>query len=274
MKDLLKAGLDERAMKTLFALSERRMLWQCKWDKRFCYYVYVPANRTGESEPSRIFVCIHGTGRRYETAQYEVYCDFAEAHNCIILFPIFPGGAVQEDNYNDYKLIVSDGFRYDELLLAMIDEVAQRYGNVDTDKFFLVGHSGGGQFVNRFLFLHPERLLGAVISAPGRPTYLDKERDYYWGIKDWKNIFGEEIQFEKLKQVPVMMAVGELDKKYIGDSPYGVTRNERILSLKKNFEENGISVEFFIIPGMEHVFTVREGLEKQCEFCSRILKTE
>ena len=274
MEDLLKAGLDDRAMQNLFGLSERRMLWQCKWDNRFCYYVYVPASRVNASKPSKVFVCIHGTARRYETEQYQVYCNFAEVNNCVILFPVFPGGAVEENNYNDYKLIVSSGFHYDELLLAMIDEIAKRYGNIDTDKFFLVGHSGGGQFVNRFLYLHPDRILGTVISAPGRQTYLDKNKDFYWGIRNWADVFEKEICMEALRKVPVMLAVGELDQKYIGESPYGSNRRERMASLKKNFEENGISTEFFIIPGMEHAFTVREGFEKQCEFCSRILKTE
>ena len=113
-----------------------------------------------------------------------------------------------------------------------------------------------------------------MISAPGRPTYLDKNKDFYWGIRNWADVFEKEICMEALRKVPVMLAVGELDQKYIGESPYGSNRRERMASLKKNFEENGISTEFFIIPGMEHAFTVREGFEKQCEFCSRILKTE
>ena len=47
-----------------------------------------------------------------------------------------------------------DGIRYDLILLDMIEDMAKRYPGVHTDQFFMFGHSGGGQFVNRFLLAH------------------------------------------------------------------------------------------------------------------------
>ena len=66
--------------------------------------------------------------------------------------------------------------QFDQILLDMIDDMAKRYPGVETDKFFLFGHSGGGQFVNRFLFAHPEKLRACAIGAPGRPTFLNRTR--------------------------------------------------------------------------------------------------
>lgn len=47
-------------------------------------------------------------------------------------------------------------------------------------------------------YLHPDRLAAVSISAPGRPTFLDWEKDYYWGVKDWKELFGTEIDLEAM----------------------------------------------------------------------------
>ena len=64
------------------------------------------------------------------------------------------------------------------MILSMIDELAGRFP-IDTDKIYLYGWSGGGQFVHRFLYVHLERLVAVVIGASGRPTYYSPYDDYY-----------------------------------------------------------------------------------------------
>ncbi|KAK9234061.1 hypothetical protein V1525DRAFT_414306 [Lipomyces kononenkoae] len=68
--------------------------------------------------------------------------------------------------------------RYDLLLLAILDEVSLRCPAIDTSKVLLTGFSGGGQFVHRFTYLHPERLLAVNVGAPGSVTYLDDNRPW------------------------------------------------------------------------------------------------
>lgn len=272
-ENILDKGLSESAKNNLLGNADRRMLWQCRLDRRFSYYVYVPESiSSADGDPRPVFIFIHGTGRRYETEQYAVYKKFAEQNNCAILFPVFPGGVTDPNDFNDYKLIVSDGFRYDTILLAMVEEMAQRYSNIRTDRFFLAGHSGGGQFVNRFLYLHPDRLFGASIGAPGRPTYLDPERDYYIGIKNWDAVFGQPIDYEALKKVPVQLVVGENDTRFIGEFPYGTTRRERMDALKQNLEQYGLKVEKEIVSGMEHSLSGADAYGLPCNFCAELLK--
>lgn len=248
------------------------MLWQCRLDPRFSYYVYVPESIAAAKDgPRPVFVFIHGTGRRYETEQYAVYKEFAEKNRCAVLFPLFPGGVTAPDDFNDYKLIANHGYRYDALLLAMVQELAERYGNLRTDRFFLAGHSGGGQFVNRFYYLHPDRLFGVSIGAPGRPTYLDPERDYFIGTKNWAEVFGTELNYETLKEVPVQLVVGEKDAKFIGEFPYGTTRRERMAALQNNLESYGIKTEMNIVGGMEHSLSGREAFRLPCDFCAALL---
>ena len=143
-------------------------------------------------------------------------------------------------------------------LLDMIDDMAKRYPGVETDKFFLFGHSGGGQFVNRFLFAHPEKLRACAIGAPGRPTFLNPDEDYFWGTRDFKNYFGHDVDLAAVQKVPVLVIVGENDTKFIGDSPYGDNRVARMKSLQKNLQDHGVHTELTILPGFAH-----EGGEKE-----------
>ena len=148
----------------------------------------------------------------------------------------------------------------------MVEDMANRYPGIHTDRFFLFGHSGGGQFTNRFLFAHPDRLLAVSIGAPGRPTFLDLNEDYFWGVRDFKEYFGKSVDIEAVKQIPVQITVGENDTKFIGDSPYGTNRVERMKSLQKNLEDWGVKTELQILPGFGHEGGERERVRTAQEF--------
>lgn len=95
----------------------------------------------------------------------------------------------------------------------MIDEVAQRWPGIETEKFYLIGFSGGGQFVSRFFYLHSDRLLGLSIGAPGTVTSLDRSLEWPRGIKDVEEKFdGLTVDFGALRSVEhVQLLVGEQD---------------------------------------------------------------
>ncbi|PST34454.1 alpha/beta hydrolase family protein [Enterocloster lavalensis] len=265
---VLDANLTDEMKQNLFGNAYLNMLWHCKSDPRFHYWVHLPDYYYEDKDkPYRLMVVIHGTGCRLE-GYMKAAAEFADANHMAVLAPVFPGGLIIDDDFNSYKLLNCDGVRYDLALLSMVDEMAKRYPGVETEKFFLFGHSGGGQFTNRFLFAHPERLAAAAIGAPGRPTFLNFEEDYFWGVRDFKKQFDKELDQEAVKQVPVLMVVGALDTKFIGDSPYGTCRVERLESLKKNFEDHGIYVEMEILPGIEHV----DGDVDRIRACSAFFK--
>ena len=148
----------------------------------------------------------------------------------------------------------------------MIEDMAKRYPGVHTDQFFMFGHSGGGQFVNRFLLAHTARLKACYIGAPGRPPFLNPDEDYFWGIRDFKDYFGYDVDLEAVKKVPVLISVGELDNKFIGDSPYGDNRVARMKSLQKNFQEHGVHTELTILPGFAHEAGEKERVQAAQKF--------
>ena len=250
--DILDQGLSAEARKNLYMGSELLMMWHCKADPRFSYHTYIPEGAVSCTEKKyRVMSFVHGTGRTIEEYR-ELFKDFAERNNLVLIFPMFPGGLKGDDDFNSYKLLAYDEIRYDDIFLKMVDELAERFPVIDTEKIFLYGWSGGGHFVHRFLYTHPERLAAVMPGAPGRPTYIDDTLDFYWGTRNFEEIFGEPLDLQAMRKVPVRLLIGELDTKYVGESPYGTTRMERIRNLEKNYKEHGLNVSLEIIPGIGH----------------------
>ena len=262
----LSAGLTPEMKKNLFGNAYLNMLWHCPSDPRFHYWVHLPDCYYEEENPSyQLLVIIHGTGCEIES-YLRAAKGLADQNHVALLAPMFPGGLIDREDFNSYKLLSCDGVRYDQILLSMIDDMKKRYPGVQADRFFMFGHSGGGQFTNRILFAHPERLKAVSIGAPGRPTFLNFEEDYFWGVRDFEKYFDKKLDLEAVRKIPVQLTVGELDNKYIGDSPYGYNRVERMKSLKANLEENGLSVSLEILPGLGHLNGEKERVQTAQKF--------
>jgi len=238
-------------------------LFASQVDQRFSYCLYVPQDVDPDgSETYPLAVIVHGTLRSAQ-AYRDAFADFAETHRCVILAPLFPCGIIEPGDLNNYKWIKFHDIRFDHLLLGMVDEIAGKYP-VDGSKFLLFGFSGGGQFVHRFFYLHPERLLGVSIGAPGKVTLLDTSRDWWPGVRDIEQQFGKPLNWDAMRQVAVQMVVGgaDVEEWEINDpnSPMwvegadvaGRNRVERLKTLKGSFEQAGIPVRFDVVPGVAH----------------------
>jgi dienelactone hydrolase len=224
-------------------------------DQRFSYCLYVPTAHQSTKVPLPLVVVVHGTNRtaeRYRT----MFRDFAEEHSCVVLAPLFPAGIVEAGDLHGYKKILSHGIRYDQVLLDIVAEVGGRY-RVDTGRLYVHGFSGGGQFVHRFAYLHPDRLAALSIGAPGRVTRINPDVPWWQGTADIAERFGVELDLPALRRVPVQMIVGaaDLETWEIAEPDVdagGDTRVERLTALRDNFEDHGISVRFDLIPEMAH----------------------
>src|SRR3989337_879487 len=96
----------------------------CQTDPRFSYCLYVPERVT---PAPTLVVYVHGTERN--AAWYrDALIPFADARDCVIIAPLFPAGLIEPDDLDNYKNICFHGIRFDHVLLAMLDEVEQRYG--------------------------------------------------------------------------------------------------------------------------------------------------
>ena len=234
-------------------------------DPRFSFTTYVPRTYREITDPLPVLVAVHGTGRRVERMRDEL-ADFAELHGVVVLAPLFPVGIGGPDDVDNYKGILFEGIRYDELLLSMLAQAAKRW-RLDTDRVLLAGFSGGGQFAHRFTYLHPERVRAVSIGAPGRVTLPD---DAPWphGLGGVVEIFGSSVDLSRIETVPTQVVVGADDHASemlaaMAQDPReawaGTTRVERAERLASGLSACGAPVELTIVPGAGHDFRAVSG---------------
>lgn len=236
-------------------------MFACQYDPRFSYCAYIPSDWDWDDEPRTMIVVVHGSARTAQ--QYrDCFSEYAEKSGLIVLAPLFPCAVTSFDDMSSYKYISYGGIRFDQVLLAMVEEMGQRY-HARTDRFLLHGFSGGGHFVHRFFYLHPDRILGISIGAPGYVTVLDDSKPWHAGTKDFSEVFGAEIDMERLASVPVQLIVGgeDTDPSDINEkggnwmdelAETGRTRIERIRYLFENYRGHELNVRLDIIPGVKH----------------------
>lgn len=226
-------------------------------DPRVSYGLHVPEGFTpGGRHP--VVVAVHGTSRRAQELR-AAWSPWSERRGAVIVAPLFPAGLTGPDDLDSYKAIESHGVRFDQVLFDLLGEVNARWG-VDVSRFYLVGHSGGGQFVLRMLLLHPHRLAGAAISAPGRITLVDPEQPWPRGTADTRQRFGIDVDAAAVAAVPVLLTAGEGDadpsvliaQRDASQEGYGATRVERLATLAANLRENGANVTVELAPGAGH----------------------
>ncbi|MCJ1232679.1 hypothetical protein MMC14_000632 [Varicellaria rhodocarpa] len=148
----------------------------------------------------------------------------------------------------------------------MLDEISIRRPAIDTSKIYLSGFSGCGQYVHRFMYLHPERLQAVSVSAPGNVTALDFDKPWPAGLADAETIFGVRVDVDALKRLPIVVAVGGEDKtgnvskvrRLIKGDAYGdeeevnKTRVQRLTESVEQWRRLSMNVEFEVVPGVKH----------------------
>ncbi len=242
----------------------RTTVYASRLDPRFSWCAYVPEDYDDEAEDRyRLLVAVHGTGRA-NWLYRDGFAAFAERHRAIVLAPLFPGGITAPGELGSYKLLRSGALHYDQVLLSMVDEIGEKY-RIDGDRFALFGFSGGGHFAHRFAYLHPARLAAVSIGAPGVVTLLDREHDFWVGVRDFERVFAKPLDVAAMRRMPVQMVIGGDDTEtweitirpgsawwMAGADLAGPDRLARMRALKASWEAAGIAVRHAVVPGVGH----------------------
>ena len=270
----------ERRMAALYDTGATTV-YASRIDPRFSYTLYVP-HRLSESDTERttLLISVHGTGRM-QSLYRDMFAEFAEYNNCIVLSPLFPAGVVDQKNLSGYKYLREQDIRYDLVMLGMIDEVSKRY-QVNADKVLMFGFSGGGHFTHRFTLLYPQIIRAASIGAPGVVTLLDLSRKWPAGVSDCVEQFNIEIDTAAFRGLPMHFVVGGADHEtweidiaeddpcFIkGVNDIDVTRMQRIEALVTSFASYGALTRLDVVPGAAH--DVTHVVQKTREFFSDVL---
>lgn len=263
-------------------------------DPRISYALYVPPKpynpdplgSTSGKQGSTLgklplLVYVHGT-RRNISAIHNELVPFAESTPCAILAPLFPSNIDGPNDLDSYKVLRSTTLRSDLALLSMLDELAQCWPGIETDKVFLMGFSGGGQFAHRFLYLYPERLAAISVGAPGHVTVLDDQQNWPIGVADVDALFNRTVKKDLIKQVHIQLVVGSADnnvhgrkgfwdwlqkikarrdgergdaadKEKRGIPPMEQGRRDILEHLQMMWKQDTIEAQFDIVEGVSHV---------------------
>ncbi|KAJ7801103.1 poly hydrolase [Mycena olivaceomarginata] len=225
-------------------------------DPRFSFGLYIPPAHSFEPTAPRLplLVVVHGT-RRQTGGTLTRLAPFADKHGLAVLMPLFPAGIIDPYDVHNYKHILYRGIRFDEVLLGMVAQAGGVW-RVETERFWLHGFSGGGQFAHRFLYLHSQRLHGVSIGAPGGITHPGVQHGKWpAGLEDVEEVFGIKVDFEEMARVKVQLVVGEKDTdgSALGkDDKAGTNRVERVRYLQGALEEIGVSSELTVVGGVGH----------------------
>lgn len=233
--------------------------FSCQAHRSFSYCLYVPRSRPVRS----LLVVVHDTMRNNQALR-DLFADHAERTGSLVLAPLFPGSLADPLELDHYKYLRAGDMRYDEVLLTMVGEVAERYA-LNAERFALFGFSGGAHFVHRFLYVWPERVSVAVVAAPGSVTLPDPQRSWWAGLADFELRFGRPVDWDALRRVPILLVAGALDTDPKGtvqspDHPFwvegadaaGNNRVERTRSLREYLGRAGVEASYEEIPGAGH----------------------
>jgi pimeloyl-ACP methyl ester carboxylesterase len=257
------------------------------------YYLYVPRSilrSEGTKRKHTILVIPNNAGKTSDSLEvHEADVRRKMGQNktmtsnleVVILTPVFPRPATDWKIYThalDRDSMITDKKEYRRLDLqlgAMIDHARARLKaeNVRTDKrVVMLGFSASGMFVNRFTFLHPERVKAAAIGSPGgwaiapARTFKGRPLRYPIGVADLKEVAGEDLALGRLRKLPLFIFLGgedDNDSVIFGDgyepedkelifNLFGKTPVERWEVSKRLYQSNRLNAEFKLYPNVKH----------------------
>lgn len=220
------------------------------------YYLARPDGR----DSGRVLVLMHGISRNVKMF-IESVCPLVQGMGITLVAPLFEKGRCR-----DYQRLGrnGEGPRSDLALDAILSEVSELTGWTGGKAYFY-GHSAGAQFVQRYLFAHPQRVERAALSAAGWYTFPDKH-DYPFGIRSTPDLPGIDFEPARFLRVPAAVFIGLRDTlrdealNVSGriDRQQGRNRLERarhwVKAMQKAAREQGLpaQTELFEIDGMGH----------------------
>lgn len=177
-----------------------------------------------------LLVSVHGISRN-AAEHLRGFAPLAAAHDVAVLAPVFPPAA-----FPDYQRLGRPGMglRADDALQTMLDRLIRQVG-LSPRRFHLFGHSGGAQFVHRYVMAYPGQVARYVASAAGWYTLPDAAVPYPLGIDARDALPGLAFDPEDFLRVPGAVLVGARDRKRgtalrkapVVDRVQGVTRIAR-----------------------------------------------
>jgi pimeloyl-ACP methyl ester carboxylesterase len=267
------------------------------------YYLYIPdkAQARGEKgEPVHLLVFPNNTGEPSDDLAVHDGAalrkigqvqELPERLGVPLLIPVFPRPwkvYMEQDLYvhaldrNTLETDLPDLKRVDLQLIAMMDDASTRLrqqGWDVNDHVLIMGFSASGMFANRFVVLHPERILAAAIGSPGGwpiapvAEWQGKPLNYPLGINDLQALTGQAFDTVQYRSVRQFFFLGDQDDNDAVDwenqaylsNLFGSTPVERWPHAEEIYHRVNADVRFVLEPGVGHTVSAKTWKD-QIEF--------
>lgn len=148
-------------------------------------HTYLPKGVRADS--AKIVFVMHGHGKNADGYR-DAWTRHADRYGFMVVAPLFDaktwrGGAYSHGIAVGNKAM-EDASRWSfSVIEHLFDAIRSATGNA-SERYFIYGHSEGGQFVHRLVLFLPEaRYARAVAANPGWYTMPDFSRDFPYGLK-------------------------------------------------------------------------------------------
>lgn len=179
--------------------------------KRMRVYTYVPSGLTPQTAP--IVFVLHGVGKNARGYR-DTWMPHADKHGFMVVAPLFDREQWGRGTYSYASITGRDGKPQDPSLWSfnviehLFDAIKAATGNANP-RYFIYGHSEGGQFVHRLVLLLPEaRYARAVAANPGWYTRPTLTIGYPYGLRGAPVT---EATLKKSLDREFVLMLGELD---------------------------------------------------------------
>ena len=162
-----------------------------------------------------IFFVFHGAKRNAEDYRNWAMA-LAEKHHAIVAAPFFDSERFLAHLYSWGGILTKEGKLRDRkdwsfpLATEVIQTILKREGDPHREHY-LIGHSGGGQFLTRYVAMEPVAAKRVVAANAG--TYAFPRLDWDWGYGFGKlpAELQSESRFKKMVETPMTIYLGMAD---------------------------------------------------------------
>ena len=159
-----------------------------------------------------IFFVFHGAKRNADDYR-DWSIALAEKHHAMVAAPLFDQERFLAHLYSWGGILTKDGKLRNEkgwsfpIATELIQDILKREGDPKRDHY-LIGHSGGGQFLTRYVAIEPVAAKRVVAANAG--TYAFPRLDWDWGYGFGKlpKDLQKEDRFKKMVETPMTIYLG------------------------------------------------------------------
>ena len=159
-----------------------------------------------------IFFVFHGAKRNADDYR-DWSIALAEKHHAMVAAPLFDQERFLAHLYSWGGILTKDGKLRNEkgwsfpIATELIQDILKREGDPKRDHY-LIGHSGGGQFLTRYVALEPVAAKRVVAANAGTYGFPRLDWDWGYGFGKLPKDLQKEDRFKKMVETPMTIYLG------------------------------------------------------------------